>query len=50
MENNENTNSAGKRKTIYDGIKISERGRDIIVFSLSLLLIICFVIAFITAK
>ena len=44
MQNNE------KKKTLYDGIKISERGRDIIVFSLSMLLLIALIAAFVSAK
>ncbi len=39
-----------KRKTIYDGVNISSRGRDIVVILLSVLLLICFIAAFITAK
>ncbi len=39
-----------KRKTIYDGINLSEKGRDITVIVLSVLLLICLIAAFLTAN
>ena len=38
-----------KRKTIYDGIKISERSADIIVLSLSVLLMFFIIVALLSA-
>ena len=39
-----------KKRTIYDGIKMSAYARDAIVFSLSLLLLIALIAAFVTSK
>ncbi|MBQ9070573.1 MAG: hypothetical protein IJY23_04415 [Clostridia bacterium] len=49
IENQENTDYTKKKKTIYDGINLSERGRDVTVIALSLLLLIFLVIALFTS-
>ena len=48
-DNNEKRHTDKKRSSIYDGIEISERGINIIVISLSALLIVFFIAALITA-
>ena len=39
-----------KKRTIYDGIKITPLARDAIVFSLSLLLLVALIAAFVMSK
>lgn len=51
MEENERKKEkqGAEKKTIYDGIALGERGRDIAVMVLATLLLICFIVAFVTS-
>ena len=48
MKERKEVKNENARKSIYDGIRLTERGADIIVISLSVLLVLFLVVAILT--